>query len=237
MATTKADEVSDAASARICSHMNSGHAATVHAMVLSHLPPRTEAASRGAKVQNARMTSVSLGGYSLSYVACDGDACSMNELTVPFDPPLTSAAEVKPRLVRDHHAAFAPRATWLVSDPAMRTLFGACLLLCAGTALGREGLARRVGEAPPWAAAIVATVFGTPARFADLVVGFGYFTLFAHAAEACCTAYLCKVSLKMKTGTTIKWFVLNVCVGFPIMMKVMELVAVDRAARSKAKSK
>lgn len=232
MTTTKT-EISSEASTRICAHMNDDHSATIHAMVVFNLSNR-EAAH--CKIQNAKMTSVSMKEYSISYILCDGNACAMREVAVPFNPPLNSSDEVRPRLVQDHHMALTPKFSWLVTDPLIRMLFGACILLGVGTALGHDELAKRVDDAP-WAAAIANAVFGTSARFANLVVGAWYFSLVAHTMEACYTAYLCKTMLKMKTGTTFKWFVLNVCTGFPIMNKVKELVAVDSAARSKKKSR
>ena len=214
--------------------MNDDHAATIHAMVMSHLSHRGVAT---CKIQNAKMTLVSMEGYNISYVLCSGELCEMKNCTVPFDPPLTSAAEVRPRLIEDHHRALVPKFTWLIKDPIMRTLFGVCLLLGAGTALGEEELVTRINNTPR-AGFIVQFIFGTSTRFVKLVIGAWYFSLIAHTLEAIYTAYLCKTVLKMKTGTTIKWFVLNVCTGFPIMNKVQELVAVDRAARSlKSKSR
>mmetsp|Transcript_14676 Transcript_14676/g.31899 ORF Transcript_14676/g.31899 Transcript_14676/m.31899 type:complete len:233 (+) Transcript_14676:125-823(+) len=230
--TAAKTEISPESSARICTHMNDDHAATLHAMVVFNLSNR-EAAH--CKVQNAKMMSIGMKEYSISYILCDGDACAMKEITVPFDPPLISSAEARPRLVQDHHKALIPKFTWLVTDPLMRILFGACILLGVGTALGQEELGSRIDDTP-WASAIVTAVFGTSARFAKLVVGAWYFSLVAHTMEAFYTAYLCKTMLKMKTGTTFKWFVLNVCTGFPIMNKVQELVTVDSAARSKKKS-
>jgi len=117
----------------------------------------------------------------------------------------------------------------------MRVLFGSTILLGIGTWLGQEELARRV-DGIPWANAIVSAGFVTSDRFARVVIGCWYFSLFAHTAEAIYTAFLCK-SLKMKPLTILKWFILNVCTGFPIMKKVQELVDVDKAARSKGKSK
>ena len=223
-------EISSDVSKRICAHMNDDHAATAHATVLSRLP------SYGGKVQNAKMTFVTMQEYSISYVLCDGDACAMKTLTVPFDPPLKNSGEVRSRLIEDHHRALAPKFSWLLSDPLMRTLFGACMLLGVGTALGPEELSQRIDGAP-WATAIVTRIFGSSAWFARLVVGSWYFSLAAHTLEACYTAYLCKTVLKMKMGTTFQWFVLNVAAGFPIMNKIRELVAIDSAARSNDKSR
>lgn len=230
--TTSKSEISAETSARICAHMNFDHAATIHAMVSSNLSYR-EAAR--CKIQNAKMTSVTMKEYALSYVLCNGDACAMKEVAVPFDPPLKSSDEVRPRLIQEHHKALVPKFSWLVTDPMMRTLIGACILLGVGTALGQEELAKMIDDTP-WATTIVTAIFGTSARFSWLVVASWYFSLAAHTAEAYYTAYLCKTKLKMKTGTILKWFTLNVCVGFPIMSKVLELVAVDTAARTKKKS-
>lgn len=226
-------EISPEASTRICAHMNNDHASTIHAMVAFNNLSNREAVR--CKVQNAKMTSITMKEYDISYILCDGDACAMKNVTVPFDPPLVSLAEAKPRLVRDHHKALTPKFRWLVTDPLMRALFGACILLGVGTTLGQEELGSRIDDTP-WASAIVNTIFGTSARFARLVVASFYFSLFAHTMEGFYTAFLCKTVLKIKTETTFKWFVLNVCTGFPIMKKVQELVAVDTAARSRKKS-
>mmetsp|Transcript_40644 Transcript_40644/g.85375 ORF Transcript_40644/g.85375 Transcript_40644/m.85375 type:complete len:231 (+) Transcript_40644:133-825(+) len=218
-------------STRICTHMNEDHAATIHAIVLGTL---TRSESHRCKVQNAKMKSISLQGYTLAYILCDGDACAMKEVIIPFDPPLQSAAEAKSRLVKDHHAALIPKFSWLVSDPLMRTLFGACLLLGAGTAIGHDELVQRI-NGNHYASSIVTTIYGTSDSFASLVIFFFYFSLVAHSMEAVYTAYLCKQKLKMKNGTTLRWIALNVCTGFPIMNKVKELVKVDAAARSEKK--
>mmetsp|Transcript_53833 Transcript_53833/g.114367 ORF Transcript_53833/g.114367 Transcript_53833/m.114367 type:complete len:233 (+) Transcript_53833:110-808(+) len=232
MAIRKA-EVSAEISTRMCAHMNDDHAVTIHAMVLSNLS--NQEAAR-CKVQNAKMTCVSLKGYSISYVLCDGDACAMKEITIPFDPPLNSSGEARSRLIEDHHRAFAPKFSWLITDPLIRILFGACILLGMGTAVGQEELAKRVDDIP-LANAIVAATFGTSARFAAIVVGSWYFSLAAHTLEACYTAYLCKMTLKMKTGSTLAWFVLNVCTGFPIMNKIKDFVDVDTYSRPNQKNR
>ena len=225
---TAVAEIAPETSARICAHMNDDHAATIHAMVMSNLSHREVAT---CKIQNAKMTSVSIKGYTISYILCNGELCEMKNCSMSFDPPLTSAAEVRPRLIEDHHRALIPKFAWLITDPIMRTLLGVCLLLGAGTALGEEELVTRINNTP-WAISIVRYLFGTSTRFVKLVIGAWYFSLIAHTLEAIYTAYLCKTILKMKTGTITKWFVLNVCTGFPIMNKVQELVVVDRAARS-----
>lgn len=227
-----AEEISKETSARICAHMNDDHRATIHAMVISNLS--NHEAFR-CKVQNAKMNSVNMSEYSISYVLCDGHNCAMREIAIPFEPPLISSKDVRPRLIEEHHKALTPRLSWLVTNPLMRMLFGACLLLGIGTLLGQEELAKRVDDTP-WANFIVRIIFGNSTNFAKLVIGVFYFSLAAHTVEAYYTAYLCKSVLKMKKGTILKWFMLNVCVGFPVMNTVQELVAVDKAARDKKKS-
>lgn len=212
--------------------MNDDHAATIHAMVLSKLSNRE---SVHFQVQHAKMTLITLQEYSISYVMCDGDACAMKSTSVPFNPPLKSSSEARDRLIQDHHRALTPNFSWLVSDPLLRTIFGVCVLLGVGTALGQEELSKRIDDSP-LATSIVTNVFGTSARFARIVVVSWYFSLVAHTMEACYTAYLCKMVLKMNTTTSVKWFALNVSTGFPIMNKIRELVAIDNATRLSKKN-
>ncbi|KAL3815489.1 hypothetical protein ACHAXA_000726 [Cyclostephanos tholiformis] len=222
-------DITPEASSRICAHMNDDHAHTCHAMVVSAI---SNGGGENGKVQNARMTSVSTTAYSLSYVLCNGDACSMREIVIPFVPRLNSPDEVGPRLIRDHHRAMTPKFAWLVTDPIIRTIAAACILLGAGTSMGRDGLGSTV-DGIPWVKSMIDATFGSSSRFADAVAGAWYFALVAHSMEAIYTAYVCRVILKLKMGATMKWFVLNSCVGYPVMKKVLELVAIDSAARSK----
>jgi len=210
--------------------MNEDHAAAPHAMVLSNLS--SHEAFR-CKVQNATMKSVSLSEYTIKYILCDGEACMQNELVIPFDPPLQSVKEVRSHLIEHHHKALQPKVSWLLTDPLMRMLFGACILLGVGTLMGQDELVNKI-DSTSWASSVV-TTFGTSTFFAKLVTVSFYFSLFAHTMEACYTSYLCKTVLKMKSWTIFKWFTLNVCVGFPIMNKIKEYVEVDNSARSKKK--
>ena len=214
---------------RICTHMNEDHAATLHAMVLSNLS--NHEAFR-CKVQNATMKSVSLSEYTIKYILCDGDACMQNELVIPFDPPLKSVKEVRSHLIEHHHKALQPRVSWLLTDPLMRMLFGACILLCVGTLMGQDELVNKI-DSTSWANSMVTTTFSTSTLFAKIVIASFYFSLLAHTMEACYTSYLCKTVLKMESWTIFKWFILNVCCGFPIMNKIQAYVEVDNSARKK----
>ena len=222
MTSTKTN-ITPEASSRICAHMNDDHAHTCHAMVVS-----AKSENGGGKVQNARIMT----GYTLSYVSCNGDVCAMREIDVSFVPHLNSIDEVRKRLIEDHHRAMTPKFAWLVADPLTRTIAVACILLGVGAYKGRDGLASVI-DSTPWVKSIIDATFGSSARFAGAVVGAWRFAFVAHLFEAIYTAYVCATILKLKTGSTMKWFVLNACVGYPIMKKVLELVAIEGAARSK----
>ena len=155
------DEISPETSARICSHMNEDHAATCHALVLSTLS-WTE---KKSKVQNARMTSVTMVGYNLSYVLCNGDACSMKNVMIPFIPSLNSSSQVRARLIDDHHRALNPKFSWLVTDPIIGILFGVSILLGVAMALGREELTIIVDRT-----SFIKHMFGSSSRFAGVVI-------------------------------------------------------------------
>jgi len=85
------DEVTAETSQRICSHMNWDHAPTVHALCTSTLSGR----DARLKVTNAKMKSVSLEAYILSFVLCDGHSCMMKTASVPFAPKLESGKELR----------------------------------------------------------------------------------------------------------------------------------------------
>ena len=83
--------ISDKTSQRICSHMNDDHAVSVHAMVKNALPYAEQLLS----IKDAQMTSISLTGYNLSFVVCNGDLCSRRSITIDFVPPLSSGKECR----------------------------------------------------------------------------------------------------------------------------------------------
>ena len=221
--------IQPATSDRICRHMNDDHASTCHAIVMESLSAHQ---SLRCSVKNARMKSIDLTGYSLTFVLCDGSSCSMETVRIPFDPPLKCSAEARPRLVAAHHRALSPKVAWLVIDPLMRTIFGVCILLGLGTFIGREALTALIDDTP-WALSLTQAVFGSSSFFARCVIWSWYFSLAAHTIEAIYTAYQCRTKLKLGTLTTMKWFLLNVVTGFPIMRKVTEFVSVDRDAKLK----
>lgn len=135
-------DISDEASARICKHMNIDHAVTVHAMAIESLPWK----ERGIHIDNAQMKSVSLGGYNLTFVLCNGDQCEMRSPAVSFSPPLlTSADQVKKRLIEIHHSVLSPKMYWLVTDPMALAILVVCFGLGYATyVIGEDNLASHV---------------------------------------------------------------------------------------------
>jgi hypothetical protein len=87
LSSAMSDVISDDTSKRMCAHMNVDHAASVHGMVLSCIQ------RKGAAISDAKMVSISMEGCQLKYVACKGDVCEMNNVFMPFDPPLKSVKE------------------------------------------------------------------------------------------------------------------------------------------------
>lgn len=214
--------IDEATNVRICSHMNDDHAVTIHAMVRASLSGRE--AQR--KITNPKMKSVSEKGYTLSYVLCDGDLCEMRTTDVPFQPPLASADEIRPRLIQDHHKALEPKFGWIIKEPLILAIIVICVAMGLAThALGSEKLSALI-ESFPKIESTVSAVFGSPSTFATLVAKAWYFSVVAHGAEAVYVAYQCRVTLKTTPVAAFKWFILTCCAGFPVTRKATELFEV-----------
>lgn len=233
---TFSDGISPVASSRACDHMNVDHAPTVHALCLSTLTNRERRTIGGVKVSNAKLTSISLEKYGLSFVVCDGDACRREVKEVEFVPPMASAKEMRPRLIEEHHRALSPKISWLYSDPLISLIFITVLLLASAThILGRDALADLIdSSAPSLVSGSINLVFGSSRFFADMVAYSWYFTVVAHLAEATYAAHECRSRLKLKPGATWRWHLMICTVGYPVTKKVLELVEVDKEARKKA---
>jgi hypothetical protein len=72
--------------------MNEDHAGTVIGMAQSTL--NWKEAKKG-KVTTAKLTKVTLSECRLSFVLCQKDVCELLVRSVPFNPPLQSAQEVR----------------------------------------------------------------------------------------------------------------------------------------------
>lgn len=199
--------------------MNDDHAVTIHAIVRASLSGR----DARCKITNAKMKSVNEKGYTLSYVLCNGDLCEMRTSDVPFQPPLSSSDEIRPRIIQDHHKALNPSFGWIITEPLILVIVVICAAMGFAThAIGSKELAALI-ESSPKIEPTISAMFGSPSTFCLLVAAAWYFSVVAHTAEAVYVAYQCRKTLKTTAASALKWFLLTCCAGFPVTRKATEL--------------
>lgn len=222
--------VSKETSDRVCNHMNLDHASSVYAMAAATLPWK----ERNGDIKHTKLQSVSHTGYAMSFVICQGkDRCEMRSVAVPFEPPLTSSAELKGRLVAIHHQALAPRIHWLVSDPLTLFMFiVSCGLGIATYWIGIENLPLYIKHVD-WLHSIVLNVFGSTVLFAKSVKYSWYFLVIAHSGEALYGAYECQKTLKLKPKAILQWYLLIFCVGWFAGKRLIKLVNLQKDCHSR----
>lgn len=212
-------EISIETSNRICVHMNDDHGVSVHGMVAS-------LEDSSGTIKNAKMTSITLSECTLSYAICRGDLCEIKIATYPFQPPLTSVAESRARLVEIHSKVLSPNFRWLVSDPLTFGLLLTMICLGVATYVGVQEVETHVGN---YWQGVSANAF---ARFA---IGSFWFGIIVHALEGVYCAYHAVLTLKLKPTIGMQWFVIVTLVGYPMARKFMTLVSVHRALQGKTK--
>jgi len=215
-------------SRRICGHMNDDHAITVYGMVQYYMPKP----ERGGKVNEARMESVSLKDYLVSYVLCKGNECSKKILTIPFKPVLCSAKEAKGRIIDEHKKVLDAQFSWLFLDPVAFLVVIIFISLGLVHGLGTEGV-ENIVEKNEIIDFMISSMFTSVATFSTFATRAWYFLVVAHLFEGSYTAYRCKKTLKVSALSTLKWFVVTFMVGRPILLRINKLVAVDRESRIK----
>lgn len=211
--------------------MNDDHKISIYAMAKAALSSSSSVSSddKKKKLTNPRMKSISLSGYDLSFVLCSGEVCEMKNITIPFNPPLESSKEAKARIIEDHYKAFDPKASWIVTEPLTFLIFITCLSLAYAThVLKEDGIVALLGESPYFIQDIVDKLFCCWYTFASTVQNLWFFTIAAHLIEGMIVAYQSKVQLKLRNNTTVKWFLLGCCVGYPITGKMFHFAAIDK---------
>ena len=134
-----------------------------------------------------------------------------------------------------HHQALFPRVKWLVTDPMALTIIIASALLAYGTygfgegGGGAQGLATAVRSAKRLDETI-SSIWGSADTFARQVVFFWYFTVTVHALEGAYVAYHAIRTLKLRLGSTLLWFYLVLCTGFPVAKRFLEFLKVHTTA-------
>jgi hypothetical protein len=137
-----------------------------------------------------------------------------------------------------HHQSLKPKVHWLVTDPVALVVVLVTALLALGTYGfgGAQGLATVISDAKPWNF-FIASIWGSTDLFAKQVVFFWYFAIVLHALEGVYVAYHAVRTFKLGLGTTLLWFYLVLCTGFPISKRFLELLKVQSAAKRKGNSK
>lgn len=212
--------ISEETSKRVCAHMNEDHTVSIYAMA------KRLFGSGYGKITSATLKDVSLEGCSIAVVTCKGDLCEMKQLMYPFEPPLKSGAQVRPRMVEIHADVCSPQLSWLVTHPDALVVLIVVALLGYGTHIvGTDQLAANI-EGNTTMTSIISTVFLSPALFSRLVKYGWIFALGAHAAEGIYVAHKAQHALKLGLKSRLMWFGMICSVGYPITKEFLELLNV-----------
>ena len=216
--------VSSEASTRICRHMNEDHAVTVHAMA------RSVAGWGNLKVSNAKLVAVTSKSYTISYVTCSGDRCSMEKEEVMFDPPIEAESEVRSRLVYEHHRVLSPRLRTCVLENQFIAFSTLVIII---TILHLSDLLRE----------LVFDFILAPLGFHDhemfhiVMKNTFYLVVISHGIEALYAMYLCKLKLGMKILSCFIWCLLVFIGGISTTRKLIELFKVSNTNKLAMKQK
>lgn len=231
------DEISPEVSKRICSHMNDDHAISVYAMA------KKACENKNSKLTNAKMKSISLSGYKISFVICEDDVCEMKNVMIPFDPPLKSQKEARVRIIQDHEAAFTPTLSSLFTEPVSLSVFLLCISFPYIAYMVKEddiaGLVY-ASYTPMFISNLIEKSFCCTYTFASNVKTFAkfmwYLSIVAHVIEGSFAAYLCVKRFKLPKKIVWKWHFLGCCVGYAQVWKIFHLVSVDNQLKNEKQS-
>lgn len=215
-------------SKRICKHMNEDHLVSVYGMALRCLE------RPGWILQDCQMQKISAKGCEFRAVLCSGKLCQLENVTYPFNPPLDSSAEARPRLVAIHKRVCRPNWKWLFAPlPVFLIFMTIFLFYCMYIGLDQVENIIIEDEAT---SQFVAMVFGTPKIFTTMVWGGFWFLVVAHMSEASYAAYQCQFALKFGVITSLEWFIATALVGFPMLGHLLEFVSASRKNQKSSES-
>ena len=221
-------EVSELTSTRVCKHMNDDHSVTVYAMARNMVDPLP----KEWKLSDAKLKKVTANGCHLQAITCSGDMCQVKNVVYPFVPPLTAAAQVKPRLVEIHHQVLAPQMKWIYAKPlALKLTITVALLAYATLFMGVEGMKARMDQSN-----LIKTFYPQTGYIAMALQAVFYLTIVAHVAEASFAAHTCRSAFKLNWKGTIQWAALILIVGFPILNELTALQAFQQKKLREAES-
>ena len=198
------------ASDRVCKHMNEDHAGSclAYAWFLAGISSATK----------ARLTAVNKGGFDLlcATPAQDAEGNPIEiAVRVPFQPPLKSDEELRPRMVALHHQTLAPRLRHLLPPLASLPLAAMGIL---GATLANPTL-RFTAPVNQLGMMLLGSRTNMQALFTAAVA--------IHAVEASLAARFAS-KLKLSVVACIGWFCLTVAGGNGTLSIVQELNAAQR---------
>lgn len=210
--TSTSLEITAETSTRVCKHMNEDHGLSVYAMAARcvTLP------DAGWKITSAKMKKVTPQGCELQAVTCSGDMCEMKSVTYPFTPPLTSASEIKPRIVAIHHQVLSPEWIWLYTKPfAFKILLVVGVISYGTLVLGQDGMIKFLDSTT-----LIKQFYPKTNYIATLVRIAFYVSSVAHLFEATFAAYICQKTLKLNWKGTLKWMIMVFLAGNTIFTEL-----------------
>lgn len=211
-------EISSEVSSRICGHMNDDHAVTVHAMVRS-------VAGWNMEISNVKLLSVHPSHYTISYVVCNGEMCSMERSDVILDPPILTKSNIRPRLVSEHHRVLAPSFRGCMLDHRVIFTFaiGIIIVLLHLNELLRDNVFELV---------VLPLGIMNKELFQTVIKNTYWLLIILHEIESLYAMYLCKVKLGMNYFPTFQWCFLVLISGVPTTKKLIELACCKKAKKS-----
>jgi hypothetical protein len=218
---------------RICTHMNDDHGLSVYAMAMRSLYASGKAGTTSSQslskisLKNAKLSDISLKDYTLSYVYCNGDVCSMERVTVPFQQPfMTSPSDARIRMKEEHERVLTPMWSYLYLDPIVWII----LIMTASV-----GYAHVYGLDGIWDAVPFGCSCCTKAKVVKAITGAFYFTIVAHSLEAMYVSYLCRTQAKVSLKSTLMWVVMICLTGYPLTSRYFQLMGGAAADADKKK--
>ena len=217
-------------SKRVCTHMNDDHSVSIYAMAKALLQ-----GSGYGKITSATLKNVSLDGCDIAVVTCKGDLCEMKQLNYPFQPPLKTGSEVRPRMVAIHREVCAPQISWLVTHPDALAVLIVVALLGYGThIIGMDQLTANI-EGNATLNSLISSLFWSASSFSQMVKYAWIFALVVHAGEGLYVAHKAQHALKLDLMSRLLWFGMVCSVGFPITKEFLELLNVYNKQQTKEK--
>lgn len=221
--------ISEESAKKLGKELTAQHPLAVHGMAAS-----STKISSGFHITSSAVTAVKVDGCQLRVTLCRGDLCEMKQSFYKFRTPLVEASALEERIRSEVLPdVCAPKPLWLITDPLAFLILVVCSLLAYGTYTGIDGITDALLKAPKLEKTI-GLVFGTSRNFAYAVCGAFWFSIVAHAIEACLVVYYATTVLKMGVVSTSIWAMLVFSVGYPIFNRFQTLVSIERG-HSKSK--